>query len=126
VVISESGVTTLVDNINQGVRKLTGLPPFPFAPLVVWFGEQEADVEIGQVRPIDDVIQIHPRAILFIHGELDDLVPVENSLRLYQTALEPKELYLIPHAEHGGLYEADPEEFKRVTIGFLQRHLLQE
>ena len=125
-VIAESAVTSLVDNISQGVRKLTGLPPFPFAPLVVWFGEREAGVEIDQVRPIDDVLQIHPRPLLFVHGEQDDLVLVENSLRLYEAALEPKELYIIPNAGHGGLYEADPEKFERITLTFLRQHLLRD
>ena len=92
----------------------------------VWFGEGESGVQLDQVRPIDDVPIIHPRAILFIHGEQDDLVRVENSLSLYDAALEPKELYLIPNAGHGGLYEADPEKFGEVTLTFLQQYLLNE
>lgn len=117
-VVAQSAFSSLEENINQGVRVLTGLPPFPFAPLVIWFGEREAGLRIRQVRPVDDVPQIGPRAILLIHGEQDATVDVSNSQRLYEVAREPKELYLVPDAGHGGLLAADPAEFERRVVGF--------
>ena len=60
-VIAESAFTSLEDNIRTGVEKLAGLPPFPFAPLVVSFGQFEAGVDIRQVRSIDDIASISPR-----------------------------------------------------------------
>jgi pimeloyl-ACP methyl ester carboxylesterase len=120
--IAESAFTSIEDNISQGVRQLTGLPPFPFAPMVIWFGEREAGAKIQLVRPIDDLSQISPRAIMFIHGELDPLVDMSNSQRLYEAAKEPKALYLIPDAGHGGLMEAEPEEFENQVIAFLDRY----
>jgi pimeloyl-ACP methyl ester carboxylesterase len=121
--VVESSFTSLEDNIEQGVRVLTGLPPFPFAPLVVWFGEREAGSTIHLIRHIDDLAQITPRAILFIHGELDALVDVSNSHNLYNAAGEPKELYIVQHAGHGGLYETNPEEFENRVISFLDQYL---
>jgi len=102
-VVAQSAFSSLEENISQGVRVLTGLPPFPFAPLVIWFGEHEAGLRIRQVRPLDDVPQIGPR--------------------LYEAAREPKELYLIPDAGHGGLMAANPAEFERRVVGFLDAHL---
>jgi pimeloyl-ACP methyl ester carboxylesterase len=121
--VAESAFSSIEDNISQGVRELTGLPPFPFAPLVIWFGEREAEAKIQLVRPIDDLAQISPRAIMFIHGEKDALVNVSNSQRLYEAAMEPKALYIIPNAGHGGLVEADPEEFEKQIFTFLDEHL---
>ncbi len=121
--VAESAFSSLEDNIEQGVRELTGLPPFPFAPLVIWFGEREAGVKIQLVRPIDDLTQIAPRAIMFIHGEKDTLIDVSNSQRLYEAASEPKALYLIPNAGHGGLLEANQEEFERHIVTFLDLYL---
>ena len=122
-VVAQSAFSSLEENVSQGVRALTGLDPFPFAPLVIWFGEREAGIRLRQVRPIDDVGQIGPRAIMLIHGERDPVIDVSNSLRLYQAAREPKALYLIPDAGHGGLYAADPAEFERRVAGFLRTHL---
>jgi len=44
--------------------------------------------------------RISPRPILLIHGDKDDLVPVEHAHRLYEKAGEPKELVIIPGAGH--------------------------
>jgi len=121
--IAESAFTSLEDNIEQGVRELTGLPSFPFAPLVVWFGEREVGAKIHLVRPIDHLAQIAPRAILFIHGEQDSLVDVSNSRSLFEAAKEPKELYIIPNAGHGGLLEANPDEFENRVVTFLDQYL---
>ena len=123
VVVAQSAFSSLEDNVNQGVRALTGLPPFPLAPLVIWFGEREAGVQLDQVRPIDDVRQMGPRAMLFIHGEKDPVVDVSNSIRLYEAAEGPKAIYLVPEAGHGGLMAQGGTEFERQVVSFLDTHL---
>ena len=37
---------------------------------------------------------------MLIHGDRDDLVPVEQAKELYRLAKEPKELIIIPGAGH--------------------------
>ena len=123
-VVAESAFTSLEDNIAQGVRQLTGLPPFPFAPLVIAFGEQEAGVDIQQVRPVHDVAQISPRAILLIHGEKDTLIEVGNARELYAAARAPKRLYVIANAAHSDLLEADPHRLEQELVDFLATYLV--
>jgi dipeptidyl aminopeptidase/acylaminoacyl peptidase len=121
-VVAQSAYTSVEDNVATAVRAFMRLPRL-FAPLVVWFGERETGQEIRQVRPIDDVARIAPRAILIVQGALDPAVPPENGIRLYEAAGEPKEFYLVPGAGHGGLLRVAPEEFERRVVGFLDRHL---
>ncbi len=52
------------------------------------------------VSPLRCIDRISPRPILLIHGDKDDLVPVEHAHRLYEKAGEPKELVIIPGAGH--------------------------
>jgi fermentation-respiration switch protein FrsA (DUF1100 family) len=52
------------------------------------------------VSPLKWIDKISPRPILLIHGDKDDLVPVEQAHQLYATAAEPKELVIIPGAGH--------------------------
>ncbi len=120
-VIAASAYTSIEDNIADGVEGLTGLPAFPFAPLVIWFGERETGLAIRQVRPIDDIAQISPRAILLIHGQHDTLIPVRNAQQLYRAAREPKQLYIVPNAGHVGLLDANPREWARQVLGFFAR-----
>ncbi len=123
-VVAESAYTSIEDNIGNGVESLTRLPSFPFAPLVVFFGRQEAGVDITQVRPVDDIASLSPRPVLILHGTLDEIIPVENAYRLYDAAKEPKELYIVEGAGHGLLPQTGGEEYVRRVVGFFDRYLL--
>jgi fermentation-respiration switch protein FrsA (DUF1100 family) len=124
-VIAESTFTSVEDNISDSFQALTGLPPFPFAPLVVWFGEREAGVDISQVSPLHGIEAISPRAVFIVHGELDGLIPVRNAHQLYAAAGEPKKLYVIPSAGHGGLPQAQPEAYRERIVEFFDQYLLE-
>jgi fermentation-respiration switch protein FrsA (DUF1100 family) len=52
------------------------------------------------ISPLRWIGRISPRPLLLIHGDKDDLVPVEHAHRLYEKASEPKELLIIPDAGH--------------------------
>jgi fermentation-respiration switch protein FrsA (DUF1100 family) len=122
VVIAHSAYASLMDVVEGGTR-VYGLPNLPLAPLIVWFGERESGIKAEEVRPIDDVARIAPRAVLFIHGEQDRSIHVSNSLNLYQAAEEPKALYLVPNAGHTGLLEANPSEYEGQMVDFLDAYL---
>jgi alpha-beta hydrolase superfamily lysophospholipase len=124
-VIAESAFTSVEDNISDSVQVLTGLPAFPFAPLVVFFGQREAGVDISAVRPVDIIASISPRAVLLIHGDLDATIPVRNAYALYEAAAEPKELYVLPGVGHGGFLWAQPEEYPKRILAFLEKYLLR-
>lgn len=122
-VVVQSTYSSIEDNIAEGVERFTGLPSFPFAPLVVWFGEREAGISITQIRPIDDIGKIAPRPVLIMHGEQDELIDIGNAERLYAAASEPRQLYRVAHAGHGGVYWADPEGFAAVFVPFIEAAL---
>jgi fermentation-respiration switch protein FrsA (DUF1100 family) len=52
------------------------------------------------VSPLRWIDKISPRPLLLIHGDKDDLVPVEQARKLYEKAGEPKKLVIIPGAGH--------------------------
>lgn len=120
--IVDAAYTSLYDVTADGVTRRTGLPAFPFAPLIIGFTDLYANADVSQVRPIDDIGQIAPRPILLMHGTADPVIPVEHAQRLYDAAGEPKELYLVPNGGHGGIYAMDYAEWQRRVIGFLQRY----
>jgi fermentation-respiration switch protein FrsA (DUF1100 family) len=78
----------------------------------------------GALRPIDAIARIAPRPILVIHGEADDLTPVEHAHRLYAAAHEPKELWTVPDAPHCGAYFADRETYVKRVSEFFARGLI--
>jgi len=52
------------------------------------------------ITPIDWIDKISPHPLLLVHGDADELIPLEHARRLYQKAKEPKELKIIPGAKH--------------------------
>jgi len=63
---------------------------------------------------------IAPRSILFIHGELDDTVPVAHAHSLLEASDNPQnELWVVPDVGHMEAYITYPEEYmSRVTAFF--------
>ncbi len=54
----------------------------------------------NKVTPLQCIGRISPRPLLLIHGDKDDLVPVEHAHRLYEKAGQPKELVILAGAGH--------------------------
>ena len=52
------------------------------------------------ITPIKWIDKIYPRSLLLVHGDADELIPLEHAHKLYQKAKEPKELKIIPGARH--------------------------
>jgi len=57
--------------------------------------------------------------VLIIHGDKDDLVPIEQGRKLYETANGPKEFYSIPEANHNDTYIAGGEKYFDVIRRFV-------
>ncbi len=59
--------------------------------------------------------------ILIMHGDKDELVPIEQAWRLYETANEPKEFYTIPGAGHNDTHIVGGEEYFDVIKNFVNK-----
>lgn len=122
-VVSESAYSSVADMAVPVVTALTGRSPFPSVGVVLWFIDQETGAPVSAVSPATDVAKIAPRGILVIHGEKDDLIDLGHEERIFSAAGEPKELYLIANAGHIDIVEADPVEYERRVVKFLDEYL---
>ncbi len=83
---------------------------FPFLPKGIPLGEE-----------YDSVSKL-PRAkspVLVIHGDRDELIPVDEGVRLFEAAPEPKRLYLVAGAGHNDVSIAAGSEYIRRISSFL-------
>ncbi|TWT46217.1 Alpha/beta hydrolase family protein [Phycisphaerae bacterium RAS1] len=64
-----------------------------------------------------------PRAMLFIHGEKDSYLPVEQTRRLYAISGQPKYLWIAPAARHNQAAVLHAAYYADLTVGFFDRHL---
>jgi uncharacterized protein len=111
--VSERGL------IEALLRKQIG----PLHPPVVALTERLLPYDPGKVAPLREVAKIAPRASLFIHGLLDETCDPNDSLRLYEAAADPKELWLLEEAGHCGAYFADREAYCERVGSFFNEHL---
>jgi len=63
------------------------------------------------------------KAILFIHGQRDSYIPVEQSRLLYDLAPDPKSLWIVPKAKHNQSVIICPEYYAQRTVSFFDRYL---
>ncbi len=58
---------------------------------------------------------------LIMHGDKDELVPIEQGKMLYEKANEPKEFYTIPGAMHNDTHIVGGEEYFDVIKSFISK-----
>jgi dipeptidyl aminopeptidase/acylaminoacyl peptidase len=79
----------------QRFRQIGAIRDRDFPPSI-----EEWQIGFDTITPINWVDKISPRPLLLVHGDADELIPLEHAYKLYQKAGEPKELKIIPGARH--------------------------
>lgn len=80
------------------------------------------DHDPGEVEPLENIVGI-TCPVMFIHGAEDDITDPEDSEKMYSLAREPKELWVIPGADHVGSYYADRIAYTQKVNAFCDKHL---
>lgn len=61
--------------------------------------------------------------VRFVHGTADDIVPLDNSERMYEQAIQPKDLYKVEGADHLFSDRSGQEAMVDATVGWLAAEL---
>ncbi len=117
-VVADSSFADLKDMMEPEFSKRTKFPKF-FLPPLLFMVKIMYGVDFTAVKPIDIVAEIAPRHIFFIHGKLDEVVPLEHAYRLQQASQNPQnQLWVVPEAGHVRAYVTHPEEYMNKIIAF--------
>jgi pimeloyl-ACP methyl ester carboxylesterase len=99
---------------------LMGLPSFPFARLLVFWGGLEQGF-----NGLDHNPREYARAVtcptLFLHGEDDPRVTKPQAEDIFNQLSGPKHLELFEHVGHQSFLSARPERWKHCVQAFLSR-----
>ncbi|HVW04478.1 MAG TPA: alpha/beta hydrolase [Vicinamibacterales bacterium] len=117
-IVANSPFSSLNDTIETSVRFFTGLPPFPFAPLIRFWAERETGIDVNDVDATRWIGRITPRPILLMQGGADVVISTSSGQRLYDAARDPKELWFDPQVAHARFDTARPEEYERRVVKF--------
>jgi dipeptidyl aminopeptidase/acylaminoacyl peptidase len=122
-VAADSAFTSLRDQALGAITGFYHLPSFPFVNLSVLGYELYFQTSVRNVAPESVIANISPVPVLIIAGEGDEMIPAENGRRLFSSAREPKELWIIPVGGHGGTIAAAGDEYGKRVGEFFDTHL---
>jgi dipeptidyl aminopeptidase/acylaminoacyl peptidase len=125
-VVADSSFADLKDMMEPEFSKRTKFPKF-FLPPLLFLVKIMYGIDFSAIKPVEVVSEIAPRPVLFIHGELDETVPLEHAYRLQQASHNPQsQLWVVPEAGHVRSYVTHSEEYMDRIITFFDGALRQE
>lgn len=125
-VAANSAFSSLRDTIDTSVRFFTGMPPFPFAPMIEFWAERQAGITVDDVDAKAWIGRISPRPVLLMQGGADVVIDKASGQRLYDAAGEPKELWFDANVGHARFDTARPDEYERRVGQFFDTYLLHQ
>jgi fermentation-respiration switch protein FrsA (DUF1100 family) len=125
-VVANSAFSSLRDTVSTSVKHFTGLPDFPFVPLIVFWAENQTGFKMDDVNTTQWISQISPRPIFLMQGGADTVISPISGQRLYDAAGEPKELWYEPTLGHVAFDTERAEEYESRVAAFFDTYLLGE
>lgn len=110
-VIADCGYTSSKDIIQKVIRDMK-LPPKLAYPFVKLGARLYGGFDPEAVSPIESMKNCRV-PVFFIHGEADDFVPCEMTLRNAAACAAPHKVFTVPGAGHGLAYMLDPEGYHK-------------
>jgi esterase/lipase len=124
-VVTNSAFSSLTDTLETSIRFFTGMPPFPFAPLIVFWAERTTGIRVADVDATRSIAMISPRPVLLMQGGADEVISTASGQRLYDAADEPKMLWFDAQVGHTRFDTARPADYERRVLSLFEAALLQ-
>lgn len=121
-VVADSSFADLKPYLKKNLSLWTGLPNFPFTPLIMWEIPLLTGIRAEEVRPVEAVRRFQGRSLLLIHDEHDPGISSDDSRMLYQASQADKtDLWITPGDRHVGSFERDPELYLNKVVRFVEQ-----
>lgn len=118
-IVADSSFARLSDVVAENLDAFTGLPRFPFVPLIVLFASHMTGHGPGENAPAERAASFQ-RPMLVIQGEEDGIAREEAGIQLAAAAGEWADLWIVPKAGHVDARRADPREYEQRVVTFLK------
>jgi len=123
-VVANCAFSSMSDTVSTSVRHFTGLPDFPFVPLIVFWAENMTGIQMEEIDTTQWIPNISPRPVFLMQGGKDTVISPESGQILYDAANEPKELWFDPELGHVGFDKERAEEYEARVSAFFDQYLL--
>ena len=120
--VDDCGYTSVWDQFGKELKVQFNLPEMPLMYISSWLCGIFKGWTFQEASAIEQVKKCK-LPMLFIHGEKDDYVPTWMVYDLYQAKPEPKELWVVPDADHARSYLLNKEEYTEKVKLFTDKYI---
>jgi pimeloyl-ACP methyl ester carboxylesterase len=118
-IISEAVFDTLLNTVRHRFEAM-GVPSFPSAQLLIFWGGRQAGFNGSKHDPVDYAADVRC-PVLFLHGADDPLAHIEEGRRVFAAVSGPKSFKEFPRVGHDSGIVAYPKEWRETVDQFLSR-----
>lgn len=121
--VADSSYADLFDEVRYFFARFSGLPTYPFLPLIEFLGRQMLGVSFEDVKPYMSVEAL-AMPVFIIHACNDEITPPCDALKIYRHGLAARrnvDLWIAPLARHARVYERYPEIYREKVMHFFTR-----
>lgn len=120
--VEDCGYTSAWDEFKGELKNQFGLPAFPLLHVASALCDMKYDWSFQEASPLEQVRKC-TLPMLFIHGDADTFVPTWMVYPLYEAKPAPKELWVVPGAEHAVAYKENSEAYTRKIGDFVSKYI---
>ena len=120
--VEDCGYTNVWDQFSKELKEQFGLPQFPLMYTADWLCRLEYGWGFKEASALKQVARCH-LPMFFIHGDKDDYVPTWMVYQLYEAKPQPKELWVVPEADHAHSYLFNTEEYTQKVKAFVDPYI---
>ena len=121
-VVAESPFASFNEIVSRFAERFYGIPRF-IVPLTLIFTRMRLGFDPEECAPLYHVAKLSPRPLFIIQAASDASMPVSEGQGIYETAKEPKEIWIVPNADHGEVFEKTGVEYQKRILAFYQKWL---
>jgi hypothetical protein len=118
-IIIESTFDRMLSTVENRFHAM-GLPAFPLARMLVFWGGEQFGYNAFKLNPIDYAAQVYC-PVLVMQGGLDPRVTNAQAQNLFDHLAGPKQYDFFENAGHCGFLQTDPDRWNKDVIQFLAR-----
>ena len=121
-IIAESSFLSFKQTMAHHAKLLYGLPPFPMVNLTIFWLKVRTGADFDKVDIINAVKKLDDKPVLFIGSEADQRMIAKDARILYENCSSKyKELWITKEGEHGGIFDANKDEYEKRVTEFLNK-----
>lgn len=121
-IIADSSYTSVWDIFASEAKARFGLPSFPILNMFQIVANVKAGYDIKEASALEQV-KNSKTPILFIHGDMDDFVPVSMCEKLFDSANCEKDKLIVNGAGHTDAKYREPEIYYNKIFEFVNKYI---